>query len=210
MTLAQLQSYWYRRTKTNSTSFPAADQVIALNAANEYVLSLIRDLSDNYAPTDWTTTDLSTGTVTPVFDKLYHKVIALHVCRDWAVENDQKKQAGFERELATCAYQMGLFYASRKYRIATVTIATPGVFLRKDHGLVAGDRIILSTSGALPTGLTANTWYYVISAGLDSDNFEVSSTVGGTAIDTSGTQSGTHWFGIDKAQRLIANSDSNR
>lgn len=74
----------------------------------------------------------------------------------------------------------------------TVTVATPGVFTATGHGLAAGDAVIFATTGALPTGLTAGTIYYVISAGLTSDDFEVSATVGGSAINTTGTQSGTH------------------
>lgn len=74
----------------------------------------------------------------------------------------------------------------------TVTIASPAVFSYTSHGLNAGDIITLTTTGALPTGLTANTSYYVISAGLTANAFEVSATPGGSAVNTSGTQSGTH------------------
>lgn len=74
----------------------------------------------------------------------------------------------------------------------TVTIATPAVFTSTAHGFEAGDAVMFSTTGALPTGLSANIWYYVISAGLTANDFEVSTTVGGSAVNTSGTQSGTH------------------
>lgn len=75
----------------------------------------------------------------------------------------------------------------------TVTIATPGVFTVADgHGLEAGQAVVFTTDGALPTGLTADTTYYVISSGLTATEFQVSATVGGSAIDTSGSQSGTH------------------
>lgn len=74
----------------------------------------------------------------------------------------------------------------------TVTIASPGVFSKTAHGLAAGDKVVFSTTGALPTGLTAGTTYYVISAGLTADAFEVSATDGGSAVNTSGAQSGTH------------------
>ena len=77
----------------------------------------------------------------------------------------------------------------------TVTIASPGVFSATGHGLVAGDAVILETDGALPTGLTADTTlYYVISAGLTADAFEVSTTISGSAVNTSGSQSGNHKF----------------
>lgn len=74
----------------------------------------------------------------------------------------------------------------------TVTIASPAVFTLNNHGLTAGTAIKFSTTGALPTGLTAGTTYYVIAAGLTTNNFRVSTTVGGAAVNTSGAQSGTH------------------
>lgn len=74
----------------------------------------------------------------------------------------------------------------------TVTIASPGVFTLTSHNLQEGDTIQLTTTGSLPTGLTVSTDYYVISAGLTANNFQVSATLGGAAINTSGSQSGTH------------------
>lgn len=74
----------------------------------------------------------------------------------------------------------------------TVTIASPGVFTLTSHGLVLDDKIYLTTTGALPTNLAINTIYYVISAGLTADEFQVSATKGGAAINTSGSQSGIH------------------
>lgn len=75
---------------------------------------------------------------------------------------------------------------------ATVTIASPAVVSWTAHGLVAGQAVVFTTTGALPTGLTAGTTYYVISAGLATDTFRVSATLGGSAVNTSGSQSGTH------------------
>jgi hypothetical protein len=76
-----------------------------------------------------------------------------------------------------------------------VTIATPGVVTWTAHGLVAGDAVKFTTTGALPTGITAGTTYYVIAAGLTADTFRISATPGGAAINTSGSQSGvqTGW-----------------
>lgn len=75
---------------------------------------------------------------------------------------------------------------------ATVTIATPAVVTFNSHGLIAGDMVKLTTTGALPTGLVAGTTYFVIAAGLTANAFELAATLGGTAINTTGTQSGTH------------------
>jgi hypothetical protein len=76
----------------------------------------------------------------------------------------------------------------------TVTIGASATFTSTDHGLNIGDTVTLSTTGALPTGLTAGTTYYVISAGFTTGAFEVSTVRDGTAVTTSGTQSGTHTF----------------
>lgn len=73
----------------------------------------------------------------------------------------------------------------------TVTIASPAVFSYTAHGLSAGDKVVFATTSALPTGLTAGTTYFVIAAGLTANAFEVSATVGGSAVNTSGSQSGT-------------------
>jgi hypothetical protein len=74
----------------------------------------------------------------------------------------------------------------------TMSIASPAVISWASHGLVAGDPVIFTTSGALPTGITAGATYYVIAAGLVTGAFQVSATPGGSAVNTSGTQSGTH------------------
>lgn len=77
-----------------------------------------------------------------------------------------------------------------KTSTVTMTIASPGVVTWTGHTLQNGDEVVFTTTGALPTGLTAGTTYYVINQA--SNTFQVSATVGGSAINTSGTQSGTH------------------
>jgi hypothetical protein len=79
-----------------------------------------------------------------------------------------------------------------KASAVTITIAAPGVVSWTAHGLTAGTPVVFSTTGALPTGLVAGTTYYVIAAGLVTNAFEVSATLGGSAITTSGSQSGVH------------------
>ena len=74
----------------------------------------------------------------------------------------------------------------------TISIASPAVVTLNSHGLAIGDAIYFTTTGALPTGITANTLYYVISAGFGANSFEISATRGGSAVNTSGSQSGTH------------------
>lgn len=85
-----------------------------------------------------------------------------------------------------------LFAAIAPSQVFTVTIASPAVFTAVGHGLVEGDKISLTTTSALPTGLAVNTDYYVIAAGLTADEFQVSATAGGAAVNTSGVQGGVH------------------
>jgi len=74
--------------------------------------------------------------------------------------------------------------------VVTITIATPGVVTWTAHGLANGTAVMISTTGALPTGLTPDFPYYVVNA--TTNTFQLSLTVGGAAIATSGSQSGTH------------------
>jgi len=76
--------------------------------------------------------------------------------------------------------------------VATVTVASPGVFTKTAHGLAVGDKVSLTTTGALPTGLTQFTSYFVIAAGLTANTFQLSATQTGAGIVTTGTQSGVH------------------
>jgi hypothetical protein len=74
----------------------------------------------------------------------------------------------------------------------TISIATPGVVSWTNHRLSAGTPVQFITDGTLPTGLVSGTTYYVLAAGLTPNSFRVGATAGGTAIDTSGSQTGTH------------------
>lgn len=76
--------------------------------------------------------------------------------------------------------------------VVTITVASPGVitWFYGSHGMTGGESIVFSTTGALPTGLTAGVTYYVLAAGITATTFRVSLTPGGSAVNTSGTQSG--------------------
>lgn len=78
--------------------------------------------------------------------------------------------------------------------VFTITIASPGVGTLTAHGFNTGDPVYLTTTGALPTGLSINTIYYAIR--IDADTFRLATSFAnanaGTAINTSGTQSGVH------------------
>ena len=89
----------------------------------------------------------------------------------------------------------------------TITIASPAVITLNSHGLTAGDIVKFSTTGALPTGITAGTSYYVMATGLTANAFQISATATGSAINTSGSQSGVHT--LTKATPVaVANTDT--
>jgi hypothetical protein len=76
----------------------------------------------------------------------------------------------------------------------TVTIASPAV-VTTSISLVNNTPVVLTNSGypsALPTGLSVGTTYYVKSS--TGTTFNLSLTPGGAAINTSGSQSGTHYI----------------
>jgi len=77
---------------------------------------------------------------------------------------------------------------------ATVTIsnATPAVISWTAHGLAANQGVFFTTTGTLPAPLIPNAEYYVISAGLTANACEVSTSVGGAAVNTTNAGSGTH------------------
>ena len=81
----------------------------------------------------------------------------------------------------------------------TITIAAPGVITWTGHGLAVNDTIRFTTTGALPTGLAINTTYFVKEV-LSANTFTVSTSAGGAAVTTSGTQSGVQtalvWYGV--------------
>lgn len=79
---------------------------------------------------------------------------------------------------------------------ATVTtpIASPGVVTWSAHGMTTGQSITFTTTGALPTGISANTPYFITV--VDANTFKLSTTLitVGTAtfINFTGSTSGTH------------------
>lgn len=91
----------------------------------------------------------------------------------------------------------------------TITVASPGVLTLNKHGLALNQAVQLSTTGALPTGLTAGAIYYVKT--IPSVNtFTLSATLGGAVINTTGTQSGVHTlsYGPDAAGELAVTDNT--
>jgi len=70
----------------------------------------------------------------------------------------------------------------------TITVASPAV-VSSPVAFADDTAITLRTTGALPTGLTPGTIYYVVNT--TGTTFNLALSPGGTEIDTTGTQSGT-------------------
>ena len=58
------------------------------------------------------------------------------------------------------------------------------------HPFVVNDRVQFTTTGTLPTGVTASTTYYVQS--VSTNSFTLSATVGGSLLTMSGSPTGVH------------------
>ena len=108
------------------------------------------------------------------------------------------------------AYAIGL--APQTTDNATFTIdSSTDTFTSNSHGLSNGDQIYFgNVGGVLPGGLTASTNYYVVSK--NTNTFQVSTTLGGVALDITSNGSGTNsWYvyNSDAKQIPMLNTFSN-
>lgn len=93
---------------------------------------------------------------------------------------------------ATVRYEDGILTSTvKESNTATVTIASPGVITETGHGRINNDVVQFTTTGALPTGLSVATNYYIINATTNTYQLSIS-PITQTAINTSGSQSGIH------------------
>lgn len=80
----------------------------------------------------------------------------------------------------------------------TVTIASPGVVTSTltNISTTYPQTVVFSTTGALPTGITAGTVYWTIPSSFSAGSFQIASSYANalvpTPINTTGTQSGVH------------------
>jgi hypothetical protein len=113
----------------------------------------------------------------------------------------------------------GTFRATQnRQTVTSISIAggTP-TFNCDCHGLVANDKVVFTGGTTIPCGLTLNTIYYVISAGLTTSAFQVSASSGGSSISVTGTATGTFYvaepldltsYGVDADIRGLINNES--
>ena len=107
-------------------------------------------------------------------------------------------QSNFGEDLIIGYRGSPIYYWDASFGLApatfTITIGASAV-VTSTISLMDKTPVILTNKGypsALPTGLTVGTTYYV--KGTGGTTFNLSSTAGGSAITTSGTQSGTHYI----------------
>jgi hypothetical protein len=102
---------------------------------------------------------------------------------------------------------MYYYYANRGLTsaTATITIASPAVVTATDQ-YTEGAPIVFETSGALPSGLSTGTTYYI--RNYASGVFNVSATPSGALITTTGSQSGTQSISYRAVNLTIINGAS--
>lgn len=75
---------------------------------------------------------------------------------------------------------------------STVTFNTgSNLVLWTSHPFNINDRVVFTSTGTLPTGITSGTTYYVKTIS-DADSFSLSTTPGGVVLSLSGSPTGTH------------------
>ncbi|QDW39013.1 hypothetical protein FFI89_018790 [Bradyrhizobium sp. KBS0727] len=79
----------------------------------------------------------------------------------------------------------------------------------RNHGIFNGTAVYLTTTGALPTPLTASTIYYAINVNRAAETFQLAATPGGAAINTSGSQSGVHTANLQMTQAEVISLSRN-
>ena len=114
-------------------------------------------------------------------------------------------QKNFGEDLVYGPRGQGVYYWSANVGLApiqiTISIAAPGVItLPVGFSFPDGTVITFNSTGALPTGLTVGEVYFVVNS--TGGTFNVSTTINGPAVTTSGGQSGLQFIsqrGVDLA-----------
>jgi len=77
------------------------------------------------------------------------------------------------------------------HETVTITNASPAVLTQIRHNLVEDQIVRFTTNDTLPTGISTGTDYFVTASPTD-DTFKISTTRGGSALNTSSAGSGIH------------------
>ena len=165
------------------------DQVLGVNAAgsaHEYK-SLTAGTGMSISNTSGTVTFTATATAPSGSIVLWPGDTAP---AGWSLCNATAYSASVYRDLALVLIPKASVYG-RGTAVGTFTVDTAtDIITSASHGLVDSNIVHVASTATLPTGLSANTVYYVISS--TSSTFKLSLTSGGAAIDLTTTGSGTH------------------
>jgi len=165
---------------------------VGLTPGADYYLGTAGAVSTTAGTTNEVFLGRADSTTTLIFDPEFSKAfLGNNVDIPLGSGNKNVTQTGLQKMAESYAQSAG---SSTNSIVGnpTITIASPAVITLNSHGLNAGDAVQFTTTGALPTGITASTTYYVLATGLTANSFQIAATPGGAAINTSGTQSGTH------------------
>lgn len=112
------------------------------------------------------------------------------------------------------AAQIGItdfgFWARDTFRnyanpVVSISIASPCVVTLPSNNLSVGDSVNFLTTGALPTGISVLTTYYV-TALIDADNFTFSTVLAGSPVSTGGAQSGVQTISASNTKTFVGMS----
>ena len=161
-------------------TFPAGDPYISLHSADPGLTGANELTGGSYARIQ-TAFGAASGQTLSNTGAILFNVPAGDVV-GWGV-NDASTAGNF--------YQSGWFSTVSGLGLVRTADATANDVQSVAHGLAANDRVVFEVVEGLtvPTGLTAGTLYFVISTGLTTDAFRVSTTLGGGAVDITGTGS---------------------
>jgi len=154
---------------------PRSSNVVAL-------LNAVTDANNNTSTTDLVT--LMNGI--PTADT--HKLTSLIAKLGGAIETPTDTLPQMDQDLIA---QLMAPYASL-VQSGTVTIsnASPAVVTYTAHGLATNQQIIFRTTGTLPTGVVPGQAYFITV--IDANTFNISSSRGGTFVNTSSAGAGVH------------------
>lgn len=167
------------------------------------VISAARNIATGLVVTPFSIGNATTGTITP--SPLNHNyqyltnngafTIAAYTTSDFALDllcqnGTAPGAVGFS---GWRVGSVGDSFSTTARLVASAVIATgsPGIITCTAHAANVNDPIWFSTSGALPTGMTSGTLYYISTT--TANTLQIATTPGTTtSINLSSTQSGTH------------------
>ena len=158
---------------------------VKITNASLLLLNRLLNGDDTFNGVSWTGVTAISGLATPTSGETT-KAANVGYVNDVVIAGDVDSTTAI-RGIGKSTYDQ-----AKSLGTVTVTIASPGVATLTTHGLILGDTVKFTTTGALPTGIVSGTAYFVITAGLTANDFQFAATSGGAAINTSGSQSGTH------------------